>query len=131
MADSAVTVVILLAEDEAVNRIVLAETLRDGGYEVIEAVSGLVAMAKLEQSGKTLSGLVTDIRMGEGPDGWAVARHARELNPLLPVVYMSGDSAGDWSAYGVPHSVIVQKPFAPSQIVVALGTMATRSDAAF
>ncbi len=130
MADSKVAVVILVAEDDSVSRAVLAESLHDAGYEVIEAADGHEAMAKLEERGKTLSGLVTDIRMGDGPDGWHVARHARELNPFLPIVYMSGDSAADWNALGVPHSVIVQKPFAPSQIVVALGTLATRSDAA-
>ena len=33
---------------------------------------------------------------------------------------MTGDSAGEWSAHGVPRSLIVQKPFAVGQVVAAL-----------
>ena len=40
--------------------------------------------------------LVTDINLGRDKlDGWEVARHAREIDPAFPVVYMSCDSAED------------------------------------
>jgi DNA-binding response OmpR family regulator len=67
--------------------------------------------------------MVTDIRLGEGPNGWDVARHAREVIPTMPVVYMSGDSANEHSAYGVPDSVMLQKPFATAQLVTAISTL--------
>lgn len=54
--------------------------------------------------------------------------HAREAKPDIAVVYMSGDSAHLWSAHGVPDSVMVAKPFALSQIVVALASQLNRAD---
>jgi hypothetical protein len=46
----------------------------------------------------------------------------------LPVIYMSGDSAADWSSKGVPNSVIVAKPFVAAQIVTAVATLMTKTD---
>lgn len=56
-------------------------------------------------------------------DGWEVARHARELTPNFPVVYMSGDSAHEHTVQGVPESVMIQKPFAPAQLVTAMSML--------
>ena len=36
---------------------------------------------------------------------------------------MTGDSAADWSAEGVPNSVMLQKPFAEAQLLTAMGTL--------
>jgi DNA-binding response OmpR family regulator len=58
-----------------------------------------------------------------GPSGWEIGRRARELTPTLPVIYMSGDSAHEWSAHGVPQSIMLQKPFALAQLVTAVTTL--------
>jgi hypothetical protein len=50
-------------------------------------------------------------------------RRARELDPDITVVYMTGDSAADWSSKGVPNSVLITKPFAPVQIVTAISQL--------
>lgn len=69
--------------------------------------------------------VITDIRLGgkRKLTGWDVARHAREQNTEIAVIYMSGDSGVDWSAQGVPNSVLVVKPFAMSQISTALANL--------
>jgi hypothetical protein len=36
---------------------------------------------------------------------------------------MTGDSAADWTAEGVPNSILVQKPFAFTQVVTAISTL--------
>jgi hypothetical protein len=36
---------------------------------------------------------------------------------------MSGDSAGDWAANGVPNSIMLNKPFAPAQLVTAVSQL--------
>ena len=61
--------------------------------------------------------------MGSKTNGWAVAHRARELHPDVPVIYMTGGSAADWSANGVPNSILVPKPFAPAQIVTAVAQL--------
>ena len=52
-----------------------------------------------------------------------MSRRARELEPSLPVVYMTGDAAGDWTSNGVPNSILVTKPFAPAQVVTAVSQL--------
>ncbi|WP_348629776.1 hypothetical protein [Mesorhizobium sp. M7A.F.Ca.US.011.01.1.1] len=64
--------------------------------------------------------VITDIKLGDGPAGWDIGRHVRQAIPAMPVVYMSGDSAGDWRVQGVPESVMISKPFVPAQIITAL-----------
>ncbi|MCL6729797.1 hypothetical protein [Sphingomonas hankyongi] len=82
----------------------------------------------LDSRGAELSGLVTDVRLPGGTDGWEIARHARKLRTDLPVVYTTGDSAIDWPVQGVPHSVVVQKPYAGAQLLTAISTLMTAAD---
>lgn len=67
--------------------------------------------------------MITDVNLGCRRTGWDVARRARELCPMIPVVYVTGDSERDWAAQGVPFSALLAKPFAPAQVVVALATL--------
>lgn len=119
---------VLLIEDE----ILVLDDVRDGlqqaGFSVRAVSSGFAALEVMSEGVVELAGLVTDIRLGEGPSGWDLARHARRQRPDLPVIYMTGDSAADWPVLGVPHSQIVQKPFAVGQIVTALNMMLTAGD---
>ena len=111
---------LLLVEDDALVQDMLAEALGDAGFEVICASTGDAAIKALEDDAARFSAVITDIRLGAGPDGWAVGRRARELAPDVPVVYMSGDSTQDWSSRGVPNSVVAAKPFVPAQILTAV-----------
>jgi DNA-binding response OmpR family regulator len=111
---------LLLVEDEALVRETLAEALKDAGFQVLCAGNGAEAIKALEEDVTRFSAVVTDIRLGDGPDGWDVGRRARELAADLPVVYMSGDSTQDWSSRGVPNSVVAAKPFVPAQILTAV-----------
>jgi CheY-like chemotaxis protein len=118
---------LLLVEDEPLIRTSLASALEDGGYNLIEADNGAAAIEAIDR-GELFSGIITDIRLGAGADGWEVGRHARHRFPKVAVVYMTGDSAGDWTAEGVPNSVLVQKPFATAQIITAVSTLLNLAD---
>jgi DNA-binding response OmpR family regulator len=63
---------------------------------------------------------VTDINLLGRVDGWDVARAAREVDPAMPVVHMTGTHGEEWASKGVPESVLLLKPFAPAQIVAAV-----------
>jgi len=117
------TVIVLLAEDDALIGLALQVALEEGGYAVKHVSSGAEAMAAVDEPEIALAAIVTDIKLGAGADGWDVARHAREAIPAIPIVYMSGDSAHEHSARGVPDSVMLQKPFAPAQVVTAVSTL--------
>ena len=119
---------VLLVEDEPLVLLVAQDALEAGGYTVLPTQLASEAMTILETRVAELSGLVTDVRLPSGPDGWEIARHARELKADLPVVYTTGDSAPDWPAKGVPSSVVVQKPYAAAQLLTAISTLMTSAD---
>lgn len=121
-------ILILLAEDETLLQMPAEDALRAGGFDVLLAGDGAEAIKFLDRSIDDISGLVTDVRMGDGPTGWDVARHARTLNPQLPVVYATGESADEWAAQGVPRSILVQKPYADAQLLTAISELLNARD---
>jgi DNA-binding response OmpR family regulator len=70
--------------------------------------------------------LVTDINLTGKLRDWDIARRAREIEPEFLVIYMTGDHAADWSSKGVPNSVMLEKPFAPAQLVTAIANLLNR-----
>jgi CheY-like chemotaxis protein len=106
---------ILLVEDEVLLCWVLEEALLETGYSVHTATTGNEGLAAIEKAGR-LDFLVTNIRLEDGPSGWELARRARELNPGVPVLYVSGDSAALHEQEGVPGSSMLSKPFEPDQL---------------
>ena len=115
--------ILLLVEDEQALQSLLETALADEGFEVVMAGSGAKAIAELESHGADFKALITDIRLGSGPDGWEVGHRARQIVPGIPVVYMSGDSIHEWSAEGVPESIMLQKPFALAQLIAAVTSL--------
>ena len=114
---------LLLIEDEMIIRDVLEIDLKEAGYEVVATGSGKETLAKLDGNANHFQAVITDIRMGDGPDGWNIGRRARELVSDMPIVYMSGDRSKEWSSKGVPHSVMLAKPFAAAQLITAVSTL--------
>lgn len=115
--------ILLLVEDEQALQSLLETALADEGFEVVIAGSGAKAIAELESHGADFKALITDIRLGSGPDGWEVGHRARQIVPGIPVIYMSGDSVHEWSAEGVPESIMLQKPFALAQLIAAVTSL--------
>ena len=117
------SIVILLAEDEHLIGLAIQDALEDGGYTVNHVTSGRDAIEVLEQNDPPVLGVITDIRLGQGPTGWDVAHRAREISPTISIIYMSGDSVHEHPSKGVPDSIMLQKPFAPAQLVTAISTL--------
>ena len=115
--------VLLLVEDEPLVALAIQDALEVAGYSVIMADDGHTGAAALESRIGEVAGLITDIRLGCGPDGWRLARQARERRPDLPVLYVTGDSACDWSVQGVSGSAVLQKPFQTERMLAELRGM--------
>ncbi len=77
---------ILLADDDASLREVLAYHLRQAGYETVAARDGRDALSKLGAGNFDL--LLTDVRM-PGMDGSALLQEVRARQPDLPVVLLT------------------------------------------
>ena len=115
--------IVLIVDDEPLISHMVELAFEDVGFEVRSVMTAVEAATLIAELGARLSALVTDIQLGAGANGWAVALEARTRLPLLPVVYMTGDSAADWTAFGVPKSVLVQKPFVGAQVLAAVTTL--------
>lgn len=117
------TLLVLIAEDEFLIKLNLEDVVSEAGFEHLAVSNADDAILALEEDSARFCALITDVRMPGETDGWDLARRARELQPLMPVIYMTGDSAKDWAAQGVPNSVLLQKPFVHAQLVTALTTL--------
>ena len=116
-------VLILVVEDDAVAGGEVKRALEDAGFRVLLVQSGEKATSTFDENAGEVGGLVADVKLGGNVSGWDVARHAREVNQDLPVVYITGFSAEDWPSQGVPKSILVQKLFAPAQIITAISSL--------
>ncbi|MHA6297996.1 response regulator [Devosia sp. CAU 1758] len=114
---------ILLVEDEAMIAMALEDALTDAGFTVELASNAAVAIDRLQRDHDKIVAVVTDIRMPGPRSGWDVGHRARELEPDIPLIYCSGDKASEWSAQGVPGSVMLHKPFALEQLVTAVSQL--------
>jgi len=129
MATGLAAPTLLYVEDEAITSGLVEEALREAGFEVLTASDGHEALGHVGANSGILRGLITDINLGDCPDGWDVARKARESIDGLPVVYVSGACEHEWTARGVPNSLMIAKPFAAAQIVVAISSLLVGLDA--
>ncbi len=110
---------ILFVEDDVLCAIETCEALREHGYGVVEVHRAKDAFRVIADHGR-LTGLVTDVDLGPGADGFEIARRARAAHPGLPVVFISGSAAARHSAEGVIGSQFIAKPFHPRQVLEAL-----------
>ena len=79
---------ILLAEDEAMLRVIAVEMLEDAGFQVFEAGDGVEAL-ELLKANPQIALLVSDIKMPR-MDGYALAEAGLALRPELKILLMTG-----------------------------------------
>jgi DNA-binding NtrC family response regulator len=101
---------VLVVEDESAIREILVDTIRDAGFEIVEAASADVAVQLLELTRLQL--VVTDINLPGNLNGIDLAFAARKSRPDIPVIFMSGLPAMLEKAQtlGGP-TAFLQKPF--------------------
>ena len=116
-------VAVLVVEDDQLIQAIAEEALSDGGFEAVVTTSGEEAIKLLQENQSHYRALVTDINLSGKLTGWEVARVAREIEPAMPIVYMTGTHGEDWASKGVPNSVLLTKPFAPAQLVTAISNL--------
>lgn len=80
---------VLLVEDEDLIRMILIDVITDAGFKVIEAANAESALALAETAARP-DVIVSDINLGPGMDGFALAAALRRRWPTVPVLMMSG-----------------------------------------
>jgi DNA-binding response OmpR family regulator len=115
---------ILFVEDDLITSLSSCDFLRDRGFRVMEVADAQSAAEIVDQRGY-LSGLVCDIDLGPGADGFQVARRTRLAYPGLPVVFVSAAAAARHPLEGVDGSIFIPKPYHPRQIAEALSALSS------
>jgi len=106
------TAPLLVVEDDNIVRMLMVDVLQELGYEVTEAENAEQALVQLEDPQQHFSLMLTDVGLPD-LDGQELARRARDLRPLLPILFASG--------YGhtlqVPEGMhMISKPFGIDQL---------------
>jgi CheY-like chemotaxis protein len=103
---------VLVVEDEDDVRALTVETLRDLGYDVLEATDGSVALQLIEtEPGIRL--LFTDVGLPGGLNGRQLADAARQHRPSLKVLFTTGYARNAIVHHGRldPGVELIGKPF--------------------
>ncbi len=101
---------ILVADDEASIRWVLAKALEESGYLVVQAESGTEALERLNE--RLIDVAFVDLRM-PGDDGLSVLRKAREADIDAPIVIVTAQNTMDNAIEAMKQGAFdyVTKPF--------------------
>ena len=91
---------VLVVEDEYPLQGLVEEALREGGFETAILSSGEEALTLFRGKVAPYRALVTDVNLKGSLTGWEV-----------------------WTSHGVPDSILLQKPFAPAQLVTAVSQL--------
>jgi CheY-like chemotaxis protein len=102
--------ILLLAEDEAMLRLLAMEMLEEAGFQVFEAADGVEGL-ELLKSHPEIALLVSDIKMPR-MDGYALAEAGLALKPDLKILLMTGYAQAPPPALLKQAEVqILRKPF--------------------
>jgi two-component system cell cycle sensor histidine kinase/response regulator CckA len=108
---------VLVAEDEPMVRGIIARTLRECGYPVVEAGNGKEALKLLEIETRPVRLVIADVVM---PDmgGREMASHIAQRWPQVPVLFTSGYTGMDVVRRGLLEEgrEFLQKPLVPETL---------------
>jgi PAS domain S-box-containing protein len=106
---------VLIVDDDATVRMLVAEVLTEQRYHVLEAIDGPSALKLLESAGR-IDLMITDVGLPGGMNGRQVADAARLLRRDLKVLFITGyaENAAIGNGHLDPGMAILTKPFAMS-----------------
>ncbi len=105
---------VLVVEDEALIRMMVAETLEEAGFQVSEAANGQQALQLIATSGDTLRAVILDVGL---PDirGDILIEKIRAIRLGMPIIITTGyDTHALSLKFGDDaHARVVAKPYHP------------------
>ena len=116
------TETVLVVEDEQPVRWTVRNILEQYGYRVLEAASGVEALAVWHQHRDAIALLLTDLVMPIGVSGQELAETFKSQKPALKVIFTSGysiDVAGRGLAL-MNDLNFLQKPYDASKLARAV-----------
>lgn len=118
---------VLIVEDEAYVRELVAQYLQLEGYDVLQAADGLEALRLAAAYPPDL--VILDLML-PGMDGFEVASRLRKVS-AVPILMLTarGEEADKLAGFGIGADDYVTKPFRPRELVMRVQAMMRRVEA--
>ncbi|WP_426020373.1 PAS domain S-box protein [Brevundimonas sp. DWR2-3-1b1] len=118
---------VLIIDDEATVRMLVAEVLGEAGYSVIEAPDGPSGLDILRSS-RRIDLLISDVGLPGGMNGRQVADAARVDRPELKVLFITGyaENAAVGNGLLAPGMEVLTKPFVMGDLAAKVHDMIER-----
>ena len=114
---------ILTVDDSSTMRQMVGVTLKNSGFEVLEAADGVEALEKFRKS-PTVDLVLTDLNMPR-MDGLELTRQIRALasGRAVPIILLTTESSPDMKLQGKSAGATgwIVKPFQPNQLLEVIG----------
>lgn len=119
---------ILFVEDEADLTLIVADTLRGQGYEVVTAADGIAGLDKFRSEGAEV--VVADVMMPK-MDGFSMAKEIRKSSPTVPLLFLTAKSTIDdvEEGFEIGANDYLKKPFELRELIVRIKALLRRYNA--
>lgn len=116
---------ILFVEDEADLALIVVDTLRNQGYEVLTAADGADGLEKFRNYRADI--VVADVMMPK-MDGFSLAKEIRRLAPSVPILFLTAKSTIDdvEEGFEAGASDYLRKPFELRELIVRIKSLLRR-----
>ncbi len=118
---------ILFVEDEKDLTLIVADTLRGQGYDVVTAADGVEGLEKFKTEGADI--VVADVMMPK-MDGFSMAKVIRKLSPTVPLLFLTAKSTIEdiEEGFEIGANDYLKKPFELRELIVRIKSLLRRYD---
>ena len=118
---------ILFVEDEADLSLIVADTLRSQGYEVVTAIDGIDGLYKYKTGDFDI--VVADVMMPR-MDGFSMAREILKLSATVPLLFLTAKSTVDdvEEGFEIGANDYLKKPFELRELLVRIKALLRRNE---
>lgn len=116
---------ILFVEDEEDLTLIVSDTLRGQGYEVITAADGIAGLDIFKSEGADI--VVADVMMPK-MDGFSMAKEIRKLSLTVPLLFLTAKSTIDdvEEGFEIGANDYLKKPFELRELIVRIKALLRR-----
>lgn len=110
---------ILFVEDERDLSLIVCDTLRQQGYDIVAAFDGIEGLAKYKTESADL--IVADVMMPR-LDGFAMAKEIRRISANVPIIFLTSKSTIDdvEKGFDIGANDYLKKPFEIRELLVRI-----------
>lgn len=117
---------VLFVEDEADLLLIVSDTLRKVGYDVVAATDGAEGLKLFRTIDVDI--VVADVMMPR-MDGFTMAKEIRKLSPTVPLLFLTAKSAVDdiEEGFELGANDYIRKPFELRELIVRIKSLLRRA----